>query len=138
MMDLALLLLRLTLGGFFVLARARTLFYHDRILSLERKLGECGLGARRWLTWLVALVEVLAGLGLITGFLTRLSALGLAVVLIVAMRCVAREKIARQRPNDSWDVCTCCLWLVEPLYLIMALAIALAGGGALSLDALIW
>lgn len=144
--DAALLLNRLVLGSFYVLARFR--FFYDpskrpgerclcslRHGSLTRKMSHCGF--TRWplgLAWTAALVEVLAGLALIFGLLSVPAAFGLLVVTLFATKCTAREKVARQNPVDKLDVCASYLWLAEPLYIMMAVVTLLAGPGRWSLD----
>lgn len=148
--DLALLLLRVALGVFFLLARFRWIwdpaqqahcqrwFPDQRHESLANKLYHCGYSHNPYLAGLVACVEIGAALMLIMGFLVPLAALGLAVVLLFATVCTARDKVARQNPIDTVDCICCYLWLVEPLYLIMAVCLMLTGGGAYSLDATLW
>lgn len=162
--DIAALLARITLGGFFVLARFRFFFdpsrgsnlqrtvpvgYWDdsdnhlwfnprRLASLTRKMRVCGwtTWAPFW-AWFAALVEVGAGLFLILGLLTRTSAFGLLVVTLAATVCTAREKVAKQGPVDRIDCIGCYLWCAEPLYIVMAIIILLIGPGLYSLDSII-
>lgn len=148
--DTALLINRLFLGTFYVLARFR--FFYDpskpageqclcptRLQSLTRKMGHCGFSRRPvFYAWFAALVEVLAGLALIVGLLSVPAAFGLLVVTMFATRCTAREKVMRQNPVDRIDVCASYLWLAEPLYIMMAVVTLLAGPGAYSLDALLF
>jgi uncharacterized membrane protein YphA (DoxX/SURF4 family) len=145
--DVAALLARLLLGFFFLLARFR--FFFDpaaapgdrwfcawRHESLIHKMAYCGLKKKPviW-AWITALVEVLAGMALIVGLLTPLAALGLLVLLLVATRCTARQKVMEQKPVDKVDCVACYLWRVEGLYIGLAILILLLGPGAYSLDA---
>jgi uncharacterized membrane protein YphA (DoxX/SURF4 family) len=148
--NFALVLLRLVLGVFFILARFR--FFYDpsqpigervfcekRVKSLTNKMSHCGL--KRWpLQWavFVAVAEVLAGLALVVGFLVVPAALGLLVLLLYATKCTHKEKIEKQNPVDCIDRWCCYLWTPEPLYITMALVLVLVGGGAYSLDYVIW
>lgn len=163
--DFALLLVRWFLGVFFVLARFRFFFdpvggaklpsvstgnythirYNTRlwcnprrIHSLTNKLKYCGCSDATFWAWIAAIVEVAAGIGLIIGLLSWLSALGLLVVLLFATACTARDKVLEQSPVDRIDVVCAYLWRVEGLYICLALVILLAGPGAYSLDYLIW
>jgi uncharacterized membrane protein YphA (DoxX/SURF4 family) len=144
------LLLRLLLGCFFILARFR--FFYDpskpigerwfnakRHESLRNKMMHCGF--RRWpsgVACFVACVEVAAGLGVVFGLLTMLSAAGLLVLTLFATRCTAWTKVHEQNPVDTVDVCSAYLWRVEGLYIGIALMILFNGPGAYSLDALLW
>lgn len=140
---LTLLLARLTLGFFFVGYRFRWIydpskeirwFNPDRRLSLQKKLCECGWGIGPRFAAFVALAEISAGLGIMFGFLTSLSALGLLAILIVANACTAREKVLRQNPVDCVDAANCYLWTPEPIYIVLALVVLALGPGWLSLD----
>lgn len=159
--GIALLLARVTLGLFYVLARFR--FFYDpskplyavvgrdafgafeygntrwlnkeRQDSLIRKMSLCGLTWRpRLWAWIAAVVEVGAGLLLIVGLYAPLMALALLVVTALATRCTWRQKVYEQNPCDALDVCACYLWRVEGLYLILALCIIIGGGGAFALS----
>jgi uncharacterized membrane protein YphA (DoxX/SURF4 family) len=167
-LDFALFVNRVTLGLFFVLARFRFFYdpqrggnltaaplpggwtgehdYNERVFfnprrlaNLTRKMCHCGWrkGAAFW-AWFAAIVEVGAGLFLILGLLSALSALGLFAVTAAATVCTAREKVAKQHPVDKVDCVACYLWCAEPLYIVMALVTLAAGPGAWSLDSLLW
>lgn len=82
--------------------------------------------------WVVALLET-AGAGLlILGLATRLVALGLAIDMLVAIVLVKRgmAKARFMEPNGTG-------WEFEFALLVQALALVVAGAGAISLDALI-
>lgn len=147
--DIALLIARLLLGVFFVLARFRFFWDPSRPImpwlnivrqeSFINKLAYCGCKkrAKQW-AWCAAAIEVAAGFGLIFGLLTWLSALGLLVVLLVATRCTWRQKVYEQHPVDKADVVCAYLWRVEGLYIGLAVMILLAGPGKYSLDYLLF
>jgi uncharacterized membrane protein YphA (DoxX/SURF4 family) len=144
------LLARLLLGVFFILARFR--FFYDpakpvgerwfnrqRHDSLRNKMIHCGL--TRWpYAWacFVACVEVFAGLGVVFGLLSLLSAFGLLVITLVGTRCTAYQKVHEQNPVDKVDVCSAYLWRVEGLYIAFAVLVIFGGPGAYSLDAWLW
>jgi uncharacterized membrane protein YphA (DoxX/SURF4 family) len=147
--DVAIAVLRVLLGAFFILARFR--FFYDpsketnkwfnqaRIQSLTNKMAHCGL--KKWpLQWaiFIAVAEVSAGVALVLGLLVVPAALGLLILLVYATKCTHRDKIAKQNPVDGVDKVCCYLWTPEPLYIAMALFLVLVGGGAYSLDALIF
>jgi uncharacterized membrane protein YphA (DoxX/SURF4 family) len=144
--DVLLFLARFLLGFFFVSYRFRWIWdpasnphfcNTTRQDKLRQKLCHCG-----WppgLAPAVALGEIAAGLGVIFGVLTVISAIGLLLILIVATICTAKEKTMRQNPIDGIDVVNCYLWNPEPVYITLALLIIGFGGGVISVDALaIW
>lgn len=146
--DIAALVIRLTLGLFFVLARFR--FFFDpsradhwlntaRYEHLKGKCIECGLRPAHAGFWayFTATVEVCAGLGLIFGLLTYASALGLIAITIRGTICTARAKVLAQEPVDKLDCVSCYLWRVEGIYIILGLLVWLIGPGAYSLDRLL-
>lgn len=151
----ALFLNRVTLGLFYVLARFR--FFYDpskpthyvnhggdfvryrwlneeRHASLTKKMTHCGFkrAPRAW-AWAAALIEVGGGLMLIAGLFAPFAAFGLFILTLFATRCTWRQKVYEQNPVDCIDVCSCYLWRVEGLYIIMALIVILGGPGALAL-----
>lgn len=147
--NIAATLVRILLGTFFVLARFR--FFYDpsqpkyrvfcpaRLESLTRKMAHCGLKKYpfQWAV-AVAVIEVLAGVALIFGFLSTLAAVGLLAILVYATRCTCKEKVERQNPVDNIDRLCCYLWTPEPLYILLALLVLLIGPGVFSVDYLIW
>lgn len=148
MLEAAVLFLaRFVLGFFFVSYRFRWFWDPSPIdgvavcsphrhLSLRQKLCSCGWGISPKLGATVAVVEMLAGFGVIFGLLTALSALGLLAILLVATLCTAREKTLRQNPVDRIDVVNCYLWNPEPVYIVLALVVLVLGPGSFSLDQL--
>ena len=162
--DIALLIIRSTLGLFYVLARFRFFYdpagggslpaeplpmgftgtsaYNDRkwlnprrFASLRRKMQHCGINYLPGAwAWFAAIVEVFGGLLLILGVWSRIMAVLLLGVSLAATRCTWRQKVFEQNPVDCIDVCACYLWRVEGLYIIMALVITISGGGAIALN----
>ena len=143
--DAALLVLRLCLGLFFVLARFRWAFDPSRpedpwFNQLRRehlswKLCTCGYSKRLVLSCFVACVEISAGIGVVMGLLTVLSAFGLLSILLPATFCTAKTKVLEQHPVDAVDCVSCYLWRVEGVYIAIAVCVMLLGPGAYSLDA---
>lgn len=146
---LALFLARFVLGFFFVSYRFR--WFYDptpkdgggaicnvhRHLSLRKKLCQCGWGMSPALAAFVAVAEIAAGLGVMFGLLTGISAFGLLIILLVATLCTAKEKTLRQNPVDGIDVVNCYLWNPEPVYIVLAVVVLSLGPGSFSLDALL-
>jgi uncharacterized membrane protein YphA (DoxX/SURF4 family) len=150
--DAAILVARLLLGVFFILARFRLFFDPSvpagspgrwlnglRWESFTNKLCYCGCRVypRLW-AWIAGVGEVLAGIALVLGLFTIPAALVLLVILLVATRCTAYQKVMEQNPVDRIDCVACYLWRVEGLYIGLAIIILLAGPGAYSIDYLIW
>lgn len=147
MNTIVLFIARFVLGFFFVSYRFR--WFYDptppdgvavcspfRHLNLRKKLCHCGWGMSPEMAAFVAIAETLAGLGVMFGLLTTLSAFGLLSILIVATFCTAKDKTMRQNPVDAIDVVNCYLWNPEPVYIVLALLVLVLGPGWFSLDQL--
>lgn len=145
MVDIAMLLARFTLGFFFISYRFRWFFDPTpqdgvrlcspfRHENLIKKMVSCGFPPWKSLASFVAIVELFAGFGIMFGFLTTISAIGLVVILLVATSCTAREKTLKQKPIDTIDVVNCYFWNPEPVYITLALVVLLVGPGNISLD----
>jgi uncharacterized membrane protein YphA (DoxX/SURF4 family) len=85
----------------------------------------------------VPLVEFTAGGAVLIGFLAPLAALGLLVIIIVAMATSGRQRIKINKPIDESDRIDDWLYLPETLYAFMLILVISAGAGPHSLDALI-
>lgn len=94
------------------------------------------------LAWAAAIVELAAGVFLLAGFLTRLSALAVAGVMLAAMWLTevgpaiqAGDALLGFLPNrNPWDVTAYATLLWQLALLGAALAVVFAGPGALALD----
>jgi len=94
------------------------------------------------LAWAAAIVELAAGVFLLAGFLTRLSALAVAGVMLSAMWLTevgpaiqAGDALLGFLPNrNPWDVTAYATLLWQLALLGAALAVVFAGPGALALD----
>lgn len=145
--DVASFLLRIVLGGFFVLARFRWLydpsrpdnpwFNRDRHSHLSKRICSCGYGMHPILNDLVAMVEIGAGAAVVLGLITYLALLGLLSVLAFATFCTAKEKVLAQNPVDWLDCVSDYLWRVEGVYITIALSLLALGPGRVSIDALL-
>lgn len=143
--DIASLVVRLALGSFFVLARFRYFFDPsktngmflnvDRHTSLRNKMCHCGYaGNPSFFANFTAVIEVFAGLGVLFGLLTTVSAFGLLVITLCGTMCTAKTKVMEQHPVDKLDCVSCYLWRVEGLYLVFAALVFVLGPGVYSLD----
>ena len=82
--DLALLLLRLVLGAVFLAHGGQKLFVFG-FGGVSGAFGQMGIPGAGITGPLTALVEFFGGLAILTGLLTRLAGLGLAVVMLGAI-----------------------------------------------------
>jgi uncharacterized membrane protein YphA (DoxX/SURF4 family) len=83
------------------------------------------------------LVEFAAGAAVFIGFLAPLAALGLLVIILVAIATSGRQRMKLYKPVDEADRIDDWLYLPETLYAFMLLIVISAGAGPYSLDALI-
>src|SRR5207245_10415012 len=77
------------------------------------------------------IIEPAGGLGLLVGFLTRLAALGLVIVMLGAIQFLI-TKVHRKFTGEN-----AAGWEFEFMLLIVALALAILGGGKYALDRVI-
>ena len=87
--------------------------------------------------WWVPTVEFTAGSAVVIGFLAPLAALGLLVIILVAIATSGRQRIKVYKPIDEADRIDDWLYLPEVLYAFMLIMVVSAGAGPYSLDALI-
>lgn len=95
-------------------------------------LGRMGIPFPLFLSWVVVIVEFGGGLFLIFGLLTRLVALLMAVIMVVAIR---KAKIGTMKVGFAAQEATG--WEMDFALLGAALALFFLGGGAISLDSLL-
>ena len=74
---------------------------------------------------------------MLVGFLAPLAALGLLVIILVAMATAGRQRIKVYKPIDEADRIDDWLYLPETLYAFMLIVIVSAGAGPYSIDAVI-
>ena len=135
--DLALTLDRIAVGAFFMLSGYHKLFNAERHRSIVDELKSLGVPAIRFNQWWVPLVEFGAGAAVLVGLLAPLAALGLLVIIIVAIATSGRQRMRLLKPIDQADRIDDWLYLPETLYAFMLIMIVSAGAGPYSLDALI-
>ncbi len=122
--DLASLVLRLVIGGLFVMHGWPKIKNPKQTASWVRSTGwTWGAGFAYAFTFL----EFFGGLALIIGFLTQLAAL-LFVLQMLATTIFARAKLGKKLMGG---------WETDLLFLAGALALVFLGAGAWSLDALL-
>jgi uncharacterized membrane protein YphA (DoxX/SURF4 family) len=135
--DLALTLNRIAVGAFFMLSGFHKLFDAPRHRTFVDELKALGVPAVGFNQWWVPLVEFSAGGAVLIGLLAPLAALGLLVIILVAMATSGRQRIKVFKPIDEADRIDDWLYLPETLYAFMLIIIVSAGAGPYSLDALI-
>ena len=135
--DLAITLNRVAVGAFLMLSGYHKLFNAERHGSIVDELKALGVPAVGFNQWWVPSVEFAAGGAVLVGLLAPLAALGLLVIIIVAIATSGRQRIKLYKPIDESDRIDDWLYLPETLYAFMLIMIVSAGAGPYSLDALI-
>jgi len=135
--ELAITLNRIAVGAFFMLSGFHKLFDAPRHRTFVDELKALGVPAVGFNQWWVPLVEFSAGGAVLIGLLAPLAALGLLVIILVAMATSGRQRIKIFKPIDEADRIDDWLYLPETLYAFMLIIIVSAGAGPYSLDALI-
>jgi uncharacterized membrane protein YphA (DoxX/SURF4 family) len=136
--DIALTLNRIAVGMFFMLSGYHKLFNPQRHRELADQLKELGVHAVGFNQWWVPTVEFSAGCAVVIGFLAPLAALGLLVLILVAIATSGPQRINAYKPIDRADRIDDWLYLPETLYAVMLITVISAGAGPYSLDALVW
>src|SRR5580698_3955191 len=135
--DLAITLNRIAVGAFFMLSGYHKLFNAERHRSFVDELKSLGVHAVGFNQWWVPSVEFSAGAAVLVGFLAPLAALGLLVIILVAIATSGRQRIKLYKPIDEADRIDDWLYLPETLYAFMLIVIVSAGAGPYSFDAVI-
>ncbi|HYT64132.1 MAG TPA: DoxX family protein [Gemmatimonadales bacterium] len=123
--DVALLVLRIGLGAVFLSHGLGK----RRLWSMQPS-QQMPAGMLRNLR-ILSIAEPAGGLGLLVGFLTQLAALGLVIVMLGALQFLI-TKVHRKFTGDNGG------WEFEFMLLIVALALAILGGGKYALDRVIF
>jgi uncharacterized membrane protein YphA (DoxX/SURF4 family) len=97
--DIALALNRIAVGAFFMLSGYHKLFNAERHRAVVDELKALGVPAVGFNQWWVPLVEFTAGGGVLIGLLAPLAALGLLVIILVAMATSGRQRIKLYRDS---------------------------------------
>ena len=135
--DIALTLNRIAVGMFFMLSGYHKLFDAVRHRAFADELKELGVHALGFNQWWVPTVEFAAGGAVVIGLLAPLAALGLLVIILVAIVTSGRQRIKDYKPIDEADRIDDWLYLPEVLYAFMLIVVISAGAGPYSLDALV-
>jgi putative oxidoreductase len=135
--DIALTLNRIAVGAFFMHSGYHKLFNAERHRTFVDELKALGVPALGFNQWWVPLVEFSAGAAVLIGLLAPLAALGLLVIIVVAIATSGRQRVNLYKPIDRGDRIDDWLYLPETLYAFMLIMVVSAGAGPYSLDALI-
>ena len=135
--ELAITLNRIAVGAFFMLSGYHKLFNAERHRAFVDELEGLGVPALGFNQWWVPLVEFTAGGAVLIGLLAPLAALGLLVIILVAIATTGRPRMKVYKPIDEVDRIDDWLYLPETLYAFMLIMIISAGAGPYSFDALI-
>src|SRR5580704_17678310 len=101
--DIALTLNRVAVGAFFLLSGYHKLFDAERHRTFVDELKSLGVHAVGFNQWWVPSVEFSAGAAVLIGLLAPLAALGLLVIIIVAIATSGRQRIRLYKPIDESD-----------------------------------
>src|SRR6202795_1039770 len=135
--DIALTLNRIAVGAFFMHSGYHKLFNAERHRTFVDELKALGVPALGFNQWWVPLVEFSAGAAVLVGLLAPLAALGLLVIILVAVATSGRQRIKLYKPIDEADRIGDWLYLPETLYAFILILVVSAGAGPYSLDAVI-
>jgi uncharacterized membrane protein YphA (DoxX/SURF4 family) len=135
--DIALTLNRVAVGMFFMFSGYHKLFNAQRHRAFVDELTALHVVALRINQWWGPSVEFAAGSAVFIGFLTPLAALGLLVIVLVAVVTSGRVQIKGYQPIDRADRIDDWLYLPEILYAFMLIMFVSVGAGPYSLDAVI-
>ena len=125
---------RILIGIFFCISGGTKLLVPAQFSMMEQTLAQSHIPFPYANALLVSLVEFACGAGLVVGLLTRLCALALVVVMIVA---VATNRIHSIQANGVLAWLDDFLYLPEVLYVMILVWLIFSGPGRYSLDGLI-
>lgn len=124
--DFALLVLRIALGTIFLLHGLP-----KRGLWSAKPSPQMPAGMLRNLR-ILSVAEPAGGLAVLVGFLTQLAALGLVIVMLGAIQFLTTKVHRKFKEENSPG------WEFEFMLLVVALALAIMGGGKYALDRVIF
>ena len=101
--DVALTVNRIAVGAFFMLSGYHKLFNSQHHRAFVDELEALGIHAVRFNQWWVPSVEFAAGGAVFIGLLAPLAALGLFVIILVALATSGRQRMKLYKPIDEAD-----------------------------------
>src|SRR5271167_1743472 len=120
--DAALLVIRVSVGGFFVVSGLHKLFNPKHHQNLRQTFAADGVTFAPMM-YIVPLAELLGGLGVAFGALTIFAVVGLAGLCLGASRLDGLKRIPAMYPLDPIDRAGDVLYLPEVLYIVCLLAV---------------
>jgi putative oxidoreductase len=135
--EIALLLNRIAVGTFFMFSGYHKLFSAERHRVLAEQLKSLHVPLVKFNEWWVPSVEFLGGMAVVIGLFAPLAALGLLIIILVAIATTGRDRLKAYMPVDRADRIDDWLYLPETLYGFMLLIVISAGAGPYSVDAVI-
>ena len=124
--DIAITLNRFAVGAFFMLSGYHKLFNPERHRSFADELKGLGVHAVGFNQWWVPLSSSLPGEPSSLGSSAPLAALGLLVVIMVAIATSGRQRMKLYKPIDEGDRIDDFLYLPETLYVFMLIMVVSA------------
>ena len=128
----AVLLVRLSLGLFFVTSGANKLFVASRTKTMYETLVQAKVPFPQLMTYFVSGVELVGGLMLAVGFLSSVACMALLVDMLVAILTTRLSAMPKELSPLNWldDF----LYLPEVLYVLFFIWLICAGPGKFSAD----
>jgi uncharacterized membrane protein YphA (DoxX/SURF4 family) len=134
MPDVAITLLRVTMGLFFFISGYHKLFNAARHATVAQTMIVDHVPDPKFSSWFVPIAEFLGGWALVAGFFTPVAAAGLFIICCGATLMDGLKRIKNWKPIDKADYVDDVLYLPEVMYAFILLALVLTGGGPWSFD----
>lgn len=131
--DVASLVDRLALGGFFTISGFHKAFNATRRASLAQTFKTDGVASPVMMLAIPA-GELLGGLAILLGFLTPIACMGLILICSGACFLDGLRRIKEWAPLNKADALDDLLYLPETLYVLMLVTLILLGPGKWSAD----
>lgn len=125
-------IIRVALGLFFFASGFNKVFVPDNQALMLETITEAGIPFPEFMAFFVASCETLFGLLLAVGSLTRLCALVLMIISLVALFTVGLHHIPENLNLLTWY--SWLFYLPESTYIVICLLLVVQGGGPLSID----
>lgn len=125
-------IMRITLGMFFFASGFNKVFMPENQAMMLETITEAGIPFPAFMAFFVAGCETLFGLLLAVGLLTRLSAMVLMIISLVALFTVGLHHIPANLNLLTWY--SWLFYLPESAYIVICLLLVVQGGGPLSVD----